>query len=156
MNTSTQRLTNFIVQGWTMMFIVYVANLTMDMTRCAVADSCATWSSHIGMGGAKFITVIMVVYTVMPMLIRAVTAKWFRYVVIAMSVLITLFYIAHELSHLAAGDKPFGIFHALDITHHILGVSVIVAASLWARQANERDIGQQAAQDSSQKNVQPA
>jgi len=44
-----------------------------------------------------------------------------------------LFVLAHEFSHVGT-DKPFGIFHTLDITHHLLAVLTVVAATMWARQ----------------------
>ena len=132
MNKTNRNLSAIVAQGWTMMFIVFIANMTIDMTKCAVLANCPVWASHIGIGGVKFITVIMVIYAVMPMLIRSISAQWLKYFVVAMSVFITLFYVAHELTHLK--DKEFGIYHALDICHHLLGIWVIVAASQWARQ----------------------
>jgi hypothetical protein len=131
MNTTSQRFANIVVQGWTMMFLVFLANLSIDMIKCSVVGDCTAWSAHIGIGGVKLITVIMMIYTVVPMMVRTVSARWIRYAVLPVTMFITLFYIAHELSH--RGDKPFGIYHALDITHHILGVWVLITAVRWIR-----------------------
>jgi len=137
MDTAAKRtfdLRSFIAQGWTTMFIIFVGNLTVDMGRCQILDSCTDWANHIGPGGIVFIAVIMSVYAVMPMLIRGIRARWFRYPVVGISTMITLFYIAHEISHMFPESKPFGLSHALDVTHHLVGISVIIASILWVRE----------------------
>lgn len=123
----------YIAQGWTAMFILFVANLVMDMSRCQVIGSCQQWADHLGMGGIVFVTMVMVVYTVVPLLVRSVTANWIRFLVVPLSMLITMFYVAHQVSHLAANDKPMGLIHALDFTHHFVGITVIVASIMWLR-----------------------
>jgi hypothetical protein len=131
MNTISQKYANIVTQGWTMMFLVFLANLSIDMTKCAVNADCSVWAAHIGIGGVKLITVIMMIYAVVPMLVRTVSERWIRVAVLPATVFITLFYVAHELSH--RGDKAFGIYHALDITHHIFGIWVIITAVKWLR-----------------------
>ncbi|MDH5325119.1 MAG: hypothetical protein OEZ68_12575 [Gammaproteobacteria bacterium] len=128
-----------LVQGWMAMFTIYIANLVMDMVRCNVMDQCSTWASHIGPGGLVVITIVMFIYAVMPLLIKLISSLWFRYVAVGITAFITLFYVAHELTHLVAGDKPFGIAHTLDITHHIVGVGMIVVATLWAKSAKKEE-----------------
>jgi len=72
------------------------------------------------------------IYVFVPMFVLIVSARWFRSVVVGVTVLMTLFFVAHEISHLLSGDKPFGIRHILDFSHHILGVWVTIAATKWA------------------------
>lgn len=116
------------------MFVVFVANIVLDLTKCTVIGDFSAWGAHLGMKGLKFVTTVMAIYAIMPMLVKTIADQWFRYFVIGVSVFMTLFVAAHEVSHLLKGDKPWGIAHALDVTHHILGVWVIFAASIWARQ----------------------
>ena len=125
---------SIVAQGWTIMFMVFLANIVMDIVRNTVMNSSTQWANHLGMTGVKFVTVIMAIYAVMPVLIRTLSVRWFRYVVVACTALITLFVAAHEVSHLVAADKPFGVLHILDILHHVLGIWVIVATVMWIRQ----------------------
>ena len=133
MNKS-ERLRSIVAQGWTMMFIVFLANLTIEVVRSMLTNDSLKWAEHIGTYGLRVILAVMVTYALMPMLVRAVSARWFRPAVVAITALMTLFVGAHEISHLAPLDKPFGFLHALDIAHHVLGISVIAAAVMWARQ----------------------
>ncbi|MGZ3240267.1 MAG: hypothetical protein ACXWJK_07745 [Burkholderiaceae bacterium] len=100
----SERLRNIAAQEWTVMFFVFLANITIDMIKGIINNNSAKWAEHIGMFGHQVILTVMVIYAVMLMLIKL------------------------------SSDKPFGFFHALDLTHHVLGIWVIVAATMWARQ----------------------
>jgi hypothetical protein len=128
-----ERVRSIVAQGWTMMFMVFLANITIDVVKSMINSNSTQWAEHIGMGGAQFILVIMAIYAVMPILIRTVSARWFRVAVVVLTILMMLFVLAHEFSHVGT-DKPFGVFHTLDITHHLLAVLTVVAATMWARQ----------------------
>ncbi|MEE8056392.1 MAG: hypothetical protein V3T17_00955 [Pseudomonadales bacterium] len=138
-------LRSLIAQGWTTMFLLFAANLVMDLARCQVMDTCRPWAEHLGQGGLVVVTIVMMIYGVVPMLVRCVNLRFFRYVVVFQSIAVTLFYFVHEMTHLMAGDKPFGISHGLDILHHVIGVSVIVASILWAREAGGSEPASEAA-----------
>jgi hypothetical protein len=130
----SDRMRKIVAQGWTIMFILFLGNIVMDMVRIAVNGGATQWAEHLGMPGVKFVLVVMAIYAVMPVLVTTISVRWFRFVVVGVTALMTLFVGAHEVSHLVASDKPFGMLHALDLTHHLVGISVIVAAVLWARQ----------------------
>jgi len=138
MNKNDQQLRSLVAQGWTTMFIVFLANLSLDVIRCIVVGDFSKWAKHLGLGGMDVIAVVMAIYALMPLLIRAVSDQWFKYVTVGVTVFMGLFVLAHEASHLVSGDKPFGIQHALDITHHLLAISTTVAAALWARRKPEQ------------------
>lgn len=133
MNKS-ERMRSIVAQGWTAMFLVFIANIVMDLVRILVLGVQAQWAEHMGMQGVKFILAVMSIYALMMVLVRTLSARWFRFATVGITALMTLFVGAHEVSHLMAEDKPFGLLHALDMTHHILGVWVLVAAVMWARQ----------------------
>jgi hypothetical protein len=139
MNRS-ESLRSIVAQGWTLMFVVFVANLVIDLVKNTVGGAVVQtrWAGHLNMGGVQFILVIMALYALMPMLVRAVSAPWFRWAVVGLTVFMALFVAAHEVSHLSPVDKPFGLFHALDITHHLLAIGVTVAAIGWARQTDHQ------------------
>lgn len=134
MNKNDQWLTDILAQGWVLMFILFVANMVLDMTRCAVQGDCTVWTKHLGAMGVSMVTVIMAIYAAMPLLIRTFSHPVFKVAVSAITVFITLFYMAHEATHLRAGDKPFGVFHTLDILHHVIGVWMVAVSVMWVRQ----------------------
>ncbi|MBL1261539.1 MAG: hypothetical protein COB33_013520 [Thiotrichaceae bacterium] len=134
MNITESKYKSIVAQGWTMMFFVFLAMFVTDLTKSAITTDFSKWSTDPGLGGLSILIVIMGVYTFMPMLIQSYSGRWFRWLVVGVTVFFTLFFMAHQATHLLAGDKPFGIMHLLDIAHHILGVWVVVSASLWAKE----------------------
>ncbi len=132
----SEQLRSLVAHGWTAMFLVFLANLVMDLVRVTIEGSAAPWAAHMGMQGVKFILAIMAVYAAMPVLVRTFSARWFRYAMVGLTVFMSLFVGAHEASHLVAADKPFGLLHTLDLMHHVLGIWVAVAAVMWARHAD--------------------
>ena len=123
-----------VAQGWTAMFLVFLANIVMDLVRITVQGSTVAWAEHLGMTGVKFILVVMAVYALMPLLVRTISKSWFRHATVALTIFMSLFVGAHEVTHLTAGDKPFGLLHTLDLLHHVLGLWVVAAAVMWVRQ----------------------
>jgi len=125
-----------LAQGWTTMFVIFTANLVMDSIRCNTTDTCTAYYNHFGNVGATMITVFMLVYSLMPILIRVIQSPRFRYVITPVTMFITMSYVAHELGHISSaeeGGKPFGFSHALDIAHHIIGFSMFIIAINWAK-----------------------
>lgn len=133
MNKS-EHFRSLLAQGWTAMMLVFLANIVMDIVRVTVQGNPVPWAEHMGMAGVQFILVVLSVYALMPMLIRSISARGFRYAMIGITAFMSLFVAAHEVSHLIAADKPFGLLHALDLTHHLLGIWSVIAALMWARQ----------------------
>lgn len=130
----TEYFRNMVAQGWTAMLLVFLANIVMDIVRVTVQGNPVPWAEHMGMAGVQFILVVLSVYALMPMLIRTISVRWFRYAMVGVSAFMGLFVAAHEVSHLVAADKPFGLLHALDLTHHVLSAWTVIAAVMWARQ----------------------
>ena len=135
--SSSERFRAMVAQGWTLMFMVFVSNLVIDLIKNAVRGDGTQWAQHLGMPGVQLLLVVMAIYALMPMLVRSLSAQWFRFAVVGLTVFMGLFVGAHEISHLNPNDKPFGIFHTLDLTHHVLVIWVTVAAVRWSRQAGE-------------------
>ncbi|RZI42233.1 hypothetical protein EGT07_13510 [Herbaspirillum sp. HC18] len=127
------KLRAIVVLGWSMMFMVLLAMFVTDLARSAIAENFSDWAQDMSYGGLLVMLVVMSFYVFMPMLVLTVGARWFRFFVVGITALMTLFFIAHEIAHLLAGDMPFGVRHVLDFSHHILGVWVTAAAMMWAR-----------------------
>lgn len=125
-----------LAQGWTTMFVIFTANLVLDTIRCNTMDTCTAYYDHFGNAGVTMITVFMLVYSLMPILIRIIQNPRFRYVITPVTMFITMSYVAHELGHISEpeeGGKPFGFSHALDIAHHLIGFSMFIIAINWAK-----------------------
>lgn len=133
MKDREQTLRDVVVQGWTMMFLVFLAMFIADLTKSAIVQDFGKWHQDPGHGGLTVLLVVMGIYTFMPMLARTVAARWFRWTVVGITAFFTLFFVAHQLAHMLAGDKPFGMLHVLDFSHHLLGIWVTGAAVAWAR-----------------------
>lgn len=125
-----------LAQGWTSMFLIFSANLILDTLRCNTLGTCKTYFEHFGDFGVTMITVFMLVYSVMPILIRTIASPKFRYVITPITIFTTMMYVGHEVGHIAEADeggKPFGFSHALDIAHHVIGISMAVVAISWVK-----------------------
>lgn len=120
-----------IAQGWTSMFAVFIAGVCIEIAKGGALDDPGRAGRHLGMAGIQLVLVLSSLYALMPMLVRSFDARWFRWVVVGLSVLVSLFMVAHEISHWRT-DRPFGVLHALDITHHVLGAWVTVLSVRWA------------------------
>lgn len=138
MNERERKYADLASTGWVMMFLIFLAMFVIDLTKSAIAIDFAKWSHDPGNGGLKVLIIVMLFYAFMPVLIKMTNARWFKFVAIGLAVFFTLFFIAHQLTHIVAGDKPTGLMSLLDIAHHILGVIVIYASIGWLRSGIEK------------------
>ena len=134
MQNNQTDLRSTVAQGWSMMLMAFILILFCNLMKSAIHGDFHGWIKDPGMGGLPILVSVMVIYIFMPMLVRTISAQWFRWVVVALAVFFTMFFVAHQLSHVLAGDREFDIIQALDFTHHTLGIWVVVLASKWARQ----------------------
>lgn len=139
MKSEPSKYRDIVAQGWVMMYLVFMAMFITDLTKSAINLDFTKWKNDPGIGGLSILSVVMVIYVFMPMLVKSIEARWFRGLAIGIASFFTLFFIAHQLTHLLAGDKPFGILHILDFSHHALGVWVVVASSLWFRESSKKE-----------------
>lgn len=131
--TDHKGLQNTVAHGWTLMFLIFTANLLMDLVRANVDGAVRPWADHMGSFGAQLVYGVMGIYAIMPLLIRSVSARWFRWAVVGVTTFIGLFVVAHEVSHLGSTvHKPLGILHVLDFAHHAVAIWVTGTAALWA------------------------
>lgn len=149
MNSENKQLRELVAIGWIMMLMVIVLMFIIDLSKSAIYTDFSKWASDPGYGGLKALIVVLTIYLFMPMLIRTVNARWFRWTVVVLTIFFTLFFIAHQISHMLAGDKPMSIFHVLDFSHHVLGIWTASLAVIWAREgaavdreANTVEIGE--------------
>ena len=53
--SNSEKFRNIVAQGWTLMFIVFVANLTMDIVRSMLSSESTKFAEHMGLGGIQFV-----------------------------------------------------------------------------------------------------
>ncbi|WP_169315425.1 hypothetical protein [Verminephrobacter aporrectodeae] len=133
MNDREKTLRAVVVLGWVQMCMVMVAMFIIDLSRSAIGEDFSNWAGDMSYGGLLVMTGVFTLYFFMPMFALVVRARWFRCVIAGVTIMATLFFVAHEIAHLLTGDMPFGMRHALDFSHHLLGIWVTTAAIQWAR-----------------------
>ncbi|WP_265282469.1 hypothetical protein [Verminephrobacter aporrectodeae] len=133
MNDREKTLRAVVVLGWVQMGMVMMAMFVIDLTHSAIGENFSNWARDMGYGELLVMTGIFTLYFFMPLLALVVRARGFRCVIAGVTIMATLFFAVHEIEHLLTGDLPFGIRHALDFSHHLLGIWVTAAAIQWAR-----------------------
>jgi len=135
------QLRNVIAQGWTLMFIVFLANITIEIVKSMLNIDASKWSEHLSAGSVQLILVLMAIYAVVPMLIHTISKRWFRYVSLALAVVITLLHVGiHHMAHGTAdpekASQAISFPHVLHLSHHILGIWVIIVSIMWIRRSD--------------------
>jgi len=134
MQAPYDELRSRIAQGWTAMFFMVICGFLSDLIKSAVTADFTKWDRDPGPIGLNIVSCVMAIYIFMPVLIRAVKAQWFRWLVVTLTVFFSLFFVAHQVAHALSGTRPFDIVHVFDFGHHILGIWVTVLAVRWARE----------------------
>jgi surface polysaccharide O-acyltransferase-like enzyme len=130
-------LKNRIALGWIAMLFCVVGGFMMDLIKSAVSNDFSKWSSDPGPVGMQIVSTVIVIYIVMPLLVRSVTAGWFRWTLVGLTVFFALFFVAHQVAHALSGTRPFDIVHAFDFAHHAVAIWQIVLTARWARMTND-------------------
>ncbi len=134
-----ERWRSLVAQGWTTMLLIFVSNMVMDIVRASVERKLVNWSDHLGPQGIQVVLVVLTLYAVMPLLVRAISARPFIVVAVMLTFFMGLFVAAHEVSHITTTrDKPFGILHILDLLHHVVAGFVMYAGIRWFRAVSRR------------------
>lgn len=124
-----------IAQGWTCMLAAYALLFLMALVRDAVANDFSRWASDPGPIGVRASSILLTLYVVMPMLVRHVDARWFRWLATGLAGFCGLAILAHQLGHALTDSRPFDVLQVFDFTHHALALWVVVLTARWARQA---------------------
>lgn len=124
-----------IAQGWTAMFFCVMCGFLNDLVLSAATNDFAKWESDPGTFGLRIISVVMTIYIFMPMLVRTLSAAWFRWLCLVATIFFGLFFVAHQVAHALTNTRPFNIIHIFDFAHHVLVIWVAILTTRWARQA---------------------
>ena len=123
--------------AWSGMLAVLIAMLLVDVLHHAMAGRYAELSATLahdpGELGLRVLLVMLCANTLVQVGIHLFAGRAWRTAVLVLSVLYTLFFVLHQLVHLAGGEE-LGLHTVLDLTHHTLGLVACRAAWRW-RQA---------------------
>ena len=128
----TKKLKSIIVQGYVGMLFLLIMMTVSDLTIAGLSQNFDLLQNDPGTAGLWMTAVILCINVLIQIAIRTFDGKKFRQGIYVVSIIYVLLFVAHQIFHFAAGDGVT-IDLMYDITHHILGVWVIVYARKWAK-----------------------
>ena len=134
--------------AWLCWLLIVLTMGVVDLVQSAVIVDFTKFDKDPGQEGLNMLIIVMTIYALMPILVRTIDNVIFRWFVVAAAVFFTMFFIAHEVSHLIIGDMPWGIRHSLDLAHHAIGIWMTIIAGKWAHYPaknaaqSQREVGQ--------------
>lgn len=130
----------FIVQGWTLLFLLFLSIFFFELAVCVIDGDLSMFRTEAAQRTLRLTVGLLMLHAFVPMLVCVLDGKWLRWSVFGITVVLTVVLIGHQIAHLLAGEKPFGVFQLLDVFHHLLGAWVSVVAWRWAREQNVRSL----------------
>lgn len=116
------------------MLAVLLMMLLGDVVQLAAlrsyADFSATLAADPGISGLRALVYLACANVLMQVAIHTFDGKGFRLFVAVATGAYTLFFMGHQVVHLASGEGV-GLHTVLDVTHHVLGVWALWAARCW-------------------------
>jgi hypothetical protein len=132
METPQKELQSIVVQGWTVMLILYLGMLVATIGYAAIQDDLAPLAIHPGLSEAGTASIIVFIYALMTMAVRLIDHGWFRWFNAGLLTLVTLHEIAHQAGHVMNGAS-IGLLGMIEFGHHVIGLLTVVMAVRWAR-----------------------
>lgn len=133
-------LRNRIALGWISMLFCAFGGFLADLIKSAVYNDFSKWATDPGPVGMQIVSTVIVIYIAMPLVIRSVSAVWFRWTLVGLTVFFALFFVAHQVAHAVSGTRPFDIVHVFDFAHHVIAIWQIVLTARWARAEAEEPL----------------
>ena len=114
-----------------MLFLLFLMMLT-DITECGMKNDFTLLLKDPGIKGLYFISTMTIINVLIQVSVFSFGNILFRYSILILSILYTLFFLAHQIIHLTAGEG-IDIHFFLDITHHLLGAWAIIYSYKWTK-----------------------
>lgn len=135
MNTITNPRT-ILSTAWAGMLSVLLAMLLIDPLQHAMAGQyealTLTLQHDPGTLGLRVLIGMLCANTLMQVGIQMFGGHAWRGFVLVITALYGLFFLIHQVVHLAGGEA-LGLHTVLDVTHHLLAASAVVAAYQWRK-----------------------
>jgi surface polysaccharide O-acyltransferase-like enzyme len=126
-----------IALGWILLVLmVMLMFVFMIFESVFMEDGLQSIKSDPGVEGLKFLTYLLSIYALMPILVQIVAAtglRFLRWVCVAAAAMSVLFIAMHHLTHLIEGTRPSWSSNLFDLTQHVIGFWILYLSVLWAR-----------------------
>ena len=132
MNMNKENIRGVIVQGYVGMLFLLIIMTVSDLTVAGLSKNLDMLQNDPGIVGLWMTAVLLSVNVLVQIAIRTFDGKKFRQSIYAASIIYMLLFVAHQIFHFATGDGVT-IDLMYDITHHIIGIWVIIYARKWAK-----------------------
>lgn len=132
MKMKKEDIRNIIVQGYVGMLFLLIIMTVSDLTIAGLSQNFDILQNDPGIIGLWMTAVFLSINVLIQISIRTFNGKKFRQSIYIISIIYMLLFVAHQIFHFANGDG-ITINLMYDITHHILGIWVIIYARKWAK-----------------------
>lgn len=127
-----ENIRGVIVQGYVGMLFLLVMMTVSDLTVAGLSKNLDLLQNDPGTAGLWMTAILLCINILIQIAIRTFDGKKFRQSVYLASIIYVLLFVAHQIFHFAAGDG-ITIDLMYDLTHHVIGIWVIVYARKWAK-----------------------
>lgn len=131
------QMKSVIAQGYVGMLFLLVMMTVSDLTVAGLTKNFDPLQNDPGIMGLWMTAVLLCVNVLIQIAIQTFDGKKFRQGIYVVSIIYLLLFVAHQIFHFAAGDG-LTIDFLYDITHHVLGIWVIIYARRWALAFSDR------------------
>lgn len=118
---------------WIALVQLVMVMFIMALLSGAVNNEFTRFSKDPGEAGIKIMIIVFTIYIILPLLIKLIDHKIFRWTIFGLCIFFFLFFLAHQLTHMIVDKMPLGLHHTLDFAHHIIMILAAVLTFLWAR-----------------------
>lgn len=127
-----ENIRSVIVQGYVGMLFLLVMMTVSDLTAAGLSQNFDLLQNDPGTIGLWLTAVLLSFNVLIQIAVRTFDGKKFRQSIYVISIIYMLLFVGHQIFHFAAGDGVT-IDLMYDITHHIIGIWVIIYAFKWAK-----------------------
>ena len=139
MDDKDANLRNQIALGWVLMLLVLTLTTAIMIIQSSFMDNnFRDLKIDPGPRSLSFLVFVFGIYVVMPIYVYVVHSfrvPAMRWVAVAFSVLILLFFLLHHTAHWVHGERTSLSSHVMDVLHHIVAIWVLVNSIRWSRAA---------------------
>ena len=127
-----EKIRSIIAQGYVGMLFLLVMMTISDLTIAGLSKNLDLLQNDPGTIGLWMTAVLLCINVLIQIAIRTFDSRKFRQSIYVISIIYMLLFVVHQIFHFAVGDG-ITIDLMYDITHHIIGIWVIIYARKWAK-----------------------
>jgi hypothetical protein len=130
---------HLLTSSWAGMLAILLAMLLIDPLQYLMSgqyeDLSQTLQHDPGTLGLRVLMVMLCLNTLMQVGIQMFAGPRWRSFVLAVTALYGLFFLIHQVVHVAGGEA-LGLHTLLDVTHHLLAIAATTAAWRWKKETS--------------------